>query len=113
MIYKALEILLLMFSLHIQNKQSLYTQANYVLKNCLFNGCMKVVKTYNDKSIKIEKQLIKSIANSLAEEMARKMHYKLLLLKFLSEIKAVGEGTLKTLKGKEIEKIFNSLIKLK
>ena len=74
---------------------------------------MEVVKTYNGKNIKIEKQLIKSIANSLAEEMARKMYYKLLLLKFLPEIKAVEEGKLKTLKGKEVEKFFNSLIKSK
>jgi hypothetical protein len=47
---------------------------------------MKTVKVnQNLENIQIEEQLIKSIANSLAEEMARKMHYKLLLLKFLPE----------------------------
>jgi hypothetical protein len=75
---------------------------------------MKNVEVYqNLENIQVEKQLIKSIANSLGEEMARKMYYKLLLLKFLSEIKAVEEGKLKALKGKEIEKLFNSLIKSK
>jgi hypothetical protein len=75
---------------------------------------MKTVKVYqNLENIQIEKQLIKNIANSLAEEMARKMYYKLLLLKFLPEVKAVEERKLKTLKGKEIEKFFNSLIKPK
>jgi hypothetical protein len=75
---------------------------------------MKTVKVYqNFGGIQIEKQVIKNIADSLAEEMARKMYYKLLLLKFLPEIKAIEEGKLKTLKGKEIEKFFNSLIKSK
>jgi hypothetical protein len=74
---------------------------------------MEVVKTYGIENVKIEKQLIKHIANSLAEEMARKMYYKLLLLKFLSEVKVVEERKLKTLKGKEIEKFFGSLIKSK
>jgi|FaiFalDrversion2_1042247.scaffolds.fasta_scaffold11046_1 CRISPR/Cas system-associated protein Cas5 (RAMP superfamily) len=74
---------------------------------------MEVAKAYSIENVKIEKQLIKSIANSLAEEMAREMYYKLLLLKFLPEIKAVEEGRLKTLKGKDIEKFLNSLIKSK
>jgi hypothetical protein len=75
---------------------------------------MKTFKVYQSlENIQIEKQLIKNIANSLAEEIARKMYYKLLLLKFLPEVKAVEEGKLKTLKGKEVEKFFNSLIKSK
>jgi len=75
---------------------------------------MKTLKVYQSlENIQIEKQLVKNIANSLAEEMARKMYYKLLLLKFLPEVKAVEEGKLKTLKGKEIGKFFNSLIKSK
>jgi len=47
--------------------------------------------------VKIDEEMIKSIADSLAEEMARKMYYKLLMLKFLPEIKAVQEKKLKAL----------------
>jgi hypothetical protein len=63
------------------------------------------------KGVEISKEMIKSIANSLAEEeeMARKMYYKLLMLKFLPEIKAVEKGKLKALKGKEINNFFDSI----
>ncbi len=61
--------------------------------------------------IKIDKALVKNIADSIAEEMARKMYYKLLMLKFLPEIKAIESGRLKGLKGKEAEKFLKSLSK--
>ena len=41
--------------------------------------------------MRMDKKTVKNIANSLADEMARKMYYKLLMLKFLPEIKA-GRG---------------------
>ena len=63
--------------------------------------------------VKIDKELIRSIADSLAEEMARRMYYKLLLLKFLPEIKAVEMGKLKALEGKEIDKFLAQLIQSK
>jgi hypothetical protein len=65
------------------------------------------------KIVKIDKELIKNIADSLAEELAKKMYYKLLLLKFLPEIKAVEGGKLKAIEGKEIEEFFDQLLKSK
>jgi hypothetical protein len=62
--------------------------------------------------VKIDKEMMKNIANSLAEGLAKRMYYKLLLLKFLPEIKAVERGKLKAIKGKEIEKFFQSITKL-
>ena len=44
------------------------------------------------------------------DEMARKMYYKLLMLKFLPEIKAIEKGRLKALKGKEIDRFLKQLI---
>jgi hypothetical protein len=63
------------------------------------------------ESIKIDRELIKSVADSLAEEMARRMYYKLLILKFLPEIKAVEKGKLKILRGKEIDEFLAQLIR--
>jgi hypothetical protein len=72
------------------------------------------MKGYNlYKGVEISREMIKSIANSLAEEMARKMYYKLLMLKFLPEIKAVEKGKLKALKGKEINNFLVRLIESK
>ena len=58
------------------------------------------------KSGGVDKALIKEIADSLASEMAEKMYYKLMLLKFLPEIDAVRKGKAKALKGKEIDAFF-------
>ena len=72
------------------------------------------MKTYQiTENVKIDRKLIKNIADSLAEEMAKKMYYKLLMLRFLPEIKAIEKGRLKALKGKEIDKFFSQLLKSK
>jgi len=57
--------------------------------------------------------LIKNIADSMAEEMARKMYYKLLMLRFIPEIKAIEKGRLNALKGREVNEFFENLIKSK
>jgi hypothetical protein len=72
------------------------------------------MQTYNlSKIVKIDKEMIKNIADSLAEELAKKMYYKLLLLRFLPEIKAVEGGKLKAIEGEEIEEFFDQLLKSK
>lgn len=73
---------------------------------------MKAEEVYQIRE-SVNKQVLKNIADSLAEEMARKMYYKLLMLKHLSEVKAVEKGNLKALRGKEIHKFLNRLIKSK
>jgi hypothetical protein len=68
------------------------------------------MQTYNLlRRAKIDKEMIKNIANSLAEELAKRMYSKLLLLRFLPEIKAVEKRKLKAINGKEIEEFFNQL----
>jgi len=59
--------------------------------------------------IGISRAVVKSIADSLAEEMATKMYYKLMMVKSISEIKAVESGKLKGLKGKEIDKFLKKI----
>lgn len=55
------------------------------------------MKTYRmNQNIRINREMIKNVADSLAEEMARRMYYKLMMLRFLPEIKAVEEGKLQT-----------------
>jgi len=56
---------------------------------------------------RLNKKSIKILAGSLADEMARRFYYKMLLLKFLQEIKEI-EGGKKALKGKEIDKFLTS-----
>jgi hypothetical protein len=41
--------------------------------------------------------------------MATKMYYKLMMVKSISEIKAVESGKLKGLKGKEIDKFLKKI----
>jgi hypothetical protein len=68
------------------------------------------MQTYNlSRIVKIDKEMIKNIANSLAEELTKRMYYKLLLLKFLPEIKTIERRKLKAIKGKEIEKFLDQL----
>jgi hypothetical protein len=57
------------------------------------------------KEEKIDRKTIKKIANKLAEEFARKIYFKALMLKFLPEVKAIEGRKLKALKGEEIEKL--------
>jgi hypothetical protein len=67
----------------------------------------------SEKGAVIDKEIIKNIADTLAEELAKKMYYKLLLLKFLPEIKAIEKGEIKAIEGKEIDDFFARLIKSK
>jgi hypothetical protein len=53
-------------------------------------------------------KLKKKIANELAEEFARKIYFKSLMLKFLPEVKAIEKGKLKALKGRKIEKFVET-----
>jgi len=65
------------------------------------------------EQIVIDKELVKNIADSLVDEMATKMYQKLMLLKFLPEIKSIEKEKLKALKGKELDRFFTQLIKSK
>ena len=64
---------------------------------------------YQLERFEIDKNLIKSIADSLAGELAERMYYKLMFLRFLPEIKAIESGKIKALKGKGVDKFFNQL----
>jgi len=59
------------------------------------------------KKERIGGKMIKKIVNNLAEKFTRKIYYKALMLEFLSEIKEIEKGKLKTLKAKdEIKKLL-------
>ncbi len=60
---------------------------------------------------KVDMKIARNIADSLAEEMAQKMYYKLAMLKYLSEIKAIEGGKVKALKNKEVDRFFTHLIR--
>ena len=62
--------------------------------------------TQQTAKIKIDKEMVKQIADSMADEMARKMYYKLSMLKYLPEIKEIESKKRKALKGKEIHKFL-------
>jgi len=49
------------------------------------------------------------IIMDMLDKMARKMYYKLLMLKFLPEVKAIEEGKLKALRGREIDEFLLKL----
>lgn len=67
------------------------------------------MQTYRmDKHVKITREMVKGIADSLAEEMSRKMYYKLLMLRFLPEIQAIEKKHLKALRGKEIRRFLRN-----
>ncbi len=57
----------------------------------------------------ISEQMIKKISDSIADEIAKRMYYKLLMLKFLPEVREMQAGKFKGLKGKEIDEFFRSL----
>ena len=61
------------------------------------------------QNFRIESRLVKNIAETISEEIATKMYYKLLMLKFIPEIKAIEAGKLRALKGKEAEKFLREL----
>ena len=52
--------------------------------------------------IGISKEMIKDIADSIAEEVSKKMYYKLMMLRFIPEIEDIKSGRIKALKGKDI-----------
>ena len=54
-----------------------------------------------------DKKNIKEVANILTDELAESLYYKLTLVKFLPEIKAIKRGKLKALKGKDIYDFLN------
>ena len=66
-----------------------------------------------NQDITINKELIKNISDKIADEVAKKMYYNLLMLRFLPEIDAIERGKIKGLKGKEIDKFFEKLMKSK
>lgn len=73
---------------------------------------VEACQTSKTPEIGISKAVVKSIADSLAEEMATKMCYKLMMIKSISEIKAVESGKLKGLKGLQgngIDKFLKNL----
>ena len=71
-------------------------------------------QTYQfNPNITIDKGLIEAVADNIADEIAKKMYYNLLMLRFLPEVDAVEKGKAKGLKGKEIDKFFNNLMKSK
>jgi hypothetical protein len=59
--------------------------------------------------LKIDRGLISEVAGSLADEMSKKMYHKLLMLRFLPEVKLIENGKLRALKGGEINKFFAAL----
>ena len=71
-------------------------------------------QTYQfNPNITIDKGLIEAVADNIADEIAKKMYYNLLMLRFLPEVYAVERGKAKGLNGKEIDKFFNNLMKSK
>ena len=71
-------------------------------------------QTYQfNPNITIDKGLIEAVADNIADEIAKKMYYNLLMLRFLPEVDAVEKGKANGLKGKEIDKFFNNLMKSK
>jgi ubiquinone/menaquinone biosynthesis C-methylase UbiE len=78
-----------------------------IMRRVRYGGNVQAYKL--SRRVKIDKETIKNITNSLAEELAKRMYYKLLLLKFLPEIKAVEKRKLKAINGKEIEKFLDQL----
>ncbi len=56
-----------------------------------------------------DKEMIKNMAVSIAEEMATIIYYRMLLLKYLPEVKAVEAGKIKAVRGKEVFKLFESI----
>ncbi|MBI2084581.1 MAG: hypothetical protein HYT70_03145 [Candidatus Aenigmarchaeota archaeon] len=65
------------------------------------------MQEYQMQRVKIDKETVKSVADVLATEIANRMYNKLLMLKFLPEIKAVEKGKIKALKGAEIHNFLN------
>ena len=63
------------------------------------------------QKLKISKGLIKDVADSLANEMAERMYYKLIMLRFLPEINLIEKGKLRALRGKEIDAFLLDLAK--
>ena len=58
------------------------------------------------KRMVMDKELIESIA----DDIARSMYHKILMLKFLPEIDAIEKDKIKGLKGKEIDEFFEKLM---
>jgi len=66
---------------------------------------------YKLEELKTREGFIANVADKIAEELAERMYYKLLFLKFLPEIKSIESGRIKAKTDKEIDKFFAELIK--
>lgn len=62
---------------------------------------------------KMSKVEINHIADSLADEMAKRFYCKMVLLKFLPEINGIEAGKLEALEGSDIHKFLAKLSKAK
>ncbi len=61
------------------------------------------------KSGILDRRTRKRVADSIADEMASRFYYKMVMLKFLPEIKEIEARRANALKGKDIYKFFDSL----
>ncbi len=57
----------------------------------------------------LDKATIKKMADAMADEMATRFYYKMVMLKFISEIKEIESGKSKALKGKEIDRFLDQV----
>jgi len=87
-------------NLNLLLENSVYLNLNYKI----------VLMKYKLEEIKVRKDFA-NIAEKIAEELAERMYYKLLFLKFLPELKAIESGKIKAKTGKEIDRFFAKLIK--
>ncbi len=53
----------------------------------------------------------KKMLEMMVEELARRMYYKLVLMKAIPEIEAIKRGKLKAKKNEEIDKLFEELLR--
>jgi len=58
----------------------------------------------------IDKKLIKEVGESISEEIAKKIYYNLLFLRYIPEIKEIEKGKIKAISGKEINRFFKSFV---
>ncbi|MBI5347429.1 MAG: hypothetical protein HZB66_02370 [Candidatus Aenigmarchaeota archaeon] len=58
----------------------------------------------------IDREIIKNIADDISEEIVNKVYFKLLILKFLPEIKAIESRNIVALKNDEIDNFFKKVI---
>jgi hypothetical protein len=52
--------------------------------------------------LRIDKKMIREVADSLAKEMAESLYHELLILRYLPEVKLIESGKLKALRGEGV-----------